>query len=207
MVRIESRIWLITMPLTILLKQRLVGAFVLIALAVIFVPMFLEGPSQQLMPAMEKMPEPEQRNATQKPPPFPRNKALQDEPEKSVLTIQTAKKTLVIPPENVETITPPSTPLPTPPALEKKTKAEKTNPQESWVIQVGSFASEKNALALRNKLRKSGLATQVEKVSVSEGKRYRVRVGPYLERTQANTVNARLGKDFSLTGARVMSYP
>jgi len=189
------------MPLTAILKQRLVGAMVLIALAVIFVPMFLEGPSQTLVPAMEKMPQPDRQPPVQKPQSYPDQVELEKEPEESVLTAQPSATHLQIPAEKIEAITPP-------PSVSKLAeKNRKTKPQNSWVIQVGSFASKNNALALRNKLRKSGLPTQVEKVRINEHKRYRVRVGPYLKRNQADSVNKQMDSKFSLQGTRVMAYP
>ena len=41
-----------------LLKQRLVGAVVLVALGVILIPMLLEGPDRTPVPEMEALPEP-----------------------------------------------------------------------------------------------------------------------------------------------------
>ncbi|HHJ14232.1 MAG TPA: hypothetical protein ENJ79_07625, partial [Gammaproteobacteria bacterium] len=56
-----------------LLKQRLVGAIVLVALAVIFIPMLLEGPGPTLVPDMEDLPEPErlERELSLEPLPLP----------------------------------------------------------------------------------------------------------------------------------------
>jgi len=39
-----------------LLKQRLIGAIVLVALGVIFIPLLLEGPNKELVPEMEPLP-------------------------------------------------------------------------------------------------------------------------------------------------------
>ena len=41
-----------------MLKQRLIGAIVIIALAVIFIPMILEGPDDELSPRTQDMPPP-----------------------------------------------------------------------------------------------------------------------------------------------------
>jgi len=74
------------------------------------------------------------------------------------------------------------------------------------VVQMGSFSSEQNALRLRDKLRKAGFVTQVEKVRVDAKSLYRVRVGPYLERAEADRDQAKLDKQLNLKG-RVLSYP
>ena len=79
-------------------------------------------------------------------------------------------------------------------------------PLGSWVVQVGSFSNESNALALRDKLRQGGFTTQVEKVRVSGKTHYRVRVGPFLERDEAEQKRNQLADKFKLSG-RVLSYP
>jgi len=76
----------------------------------------------------------------------------------------------------------------------------------NWVIQMGSFSSEKNALRLRGKLRKAGFVTQVERVHVKEKLHFRVRIGPYLERAEADRDQAKLVKQLDLNG-RVLTYP
>jgi DedD protein len=105
----------------------------------------------------------------------------------------------------------PDKPVAEEPAPEKpvpvKTEPEKpTGPLGNWVVQMGSFSNEQNALRLRDKLRKAGFVTQVEKVSVDARSHYRVRVGPYLERAEADRDQARLEKQLNLKG-RVLSYP
>lgn len=181
------------------LKQRLVGAVVLVALAVIFIPMLLEGPGETLVPKVEELPEPEEMRQAVRPQEAPLTIELRAEPEQSVLTESTpqeAEKPAVV----KELITPP-------PAAEKtEPLAKKQDPLGNWVVQVGSFSNERNAMGLRDKLRKSGFVTQVEKVKVSGKWLYRVRVGPFLERSQADSTNKQLTSKFQFKG-RVMSYP
>ncbi len=63
-----------------------------------------------------------------------------------------------------------------------------------------------NALALRDKLRKGGFATQVEQVRVDGKTHYRVRVGPFLEQAEADRVRQQIADRFAQNG-RVMSWP
>lgn len=218
-----------------LLKQRLVGAVVLVALGVIFIPMFLEGPSAPVMPEMQAMPEQQV---------IPREDTTKAFPE--------TEKVLPLPPMSVITSPPPepaspseqTLPVPDPePAPvkakvpEKKAEAEKVKqkpqdrPEEkltpppkaaakkqpevepaagnrpgSWVIQAGSFSNQKNAFALRDKLRKADYPTQVERVVLDQGVTYRVRIGPFLDRDKAEAKIDRLNKKFQLK-SRVLSYP
>jgi len=74
------------------------------------------------------------------------------------------------------------------------------------VVQAGSFSSEQNALRLRDKLREADFVTQVEKAWVGGKSHYRVRVGPFLERTDAEKSRKQLLDKFTIKG-RVLSYP
>ncbi|WP_165869098.1 SPOR domain-containing protein [Thiogranum longum] len=198
------------------MKQRLVGAIVLVALGVIFIPMLLEGPNRTLVPEMDKIPEPEtlapELPLEPFPPlrePVPASRAILTEPAGAKVAQQSSPPTqaveepvpapepaVIVPPAPVAA---PAKPLP----IEKPV----TEPLKgSWVVQVVSLSSESNALALRDKLRKGGFATQVEQVRVDGKARYRVRVGPFLDRAEADRVRKQVAERFDQNG-RVMSYP
>ena len=99
----------------------------------------------------------------------------------------------------------PAAPEP-PPAPQEPAAEAAAGPLGSWVVQVGSFSNESNAVGLRDKLRQGGFTTQVEKVRVSGKTHYRVRVGPFLERDEAEQKRNQLADKFKLSG-RVLSYP
>ncbi|MCO6414035.1 MAG: SPOR domain-containing protein [Thiogranum sp.] len=200
-----------------LLKQRLVGAIVLVALGVIFIPMLLEGPDETLVPKMEELPEFADPRPGEPFEAFPSSGAMSDEPETSVVTEEAPSEpdlpeTAPEPepallPETAASAQTESTPPPevASPAT-TATQAAEPGPLGSWVVQVGSFSSQQNALVLRDKLREGGFPTQVEKVQVDSKTHYRVRVGPFLERAEADRNQRQLSDKFSLT-ARVLSYP
>ena len=71
---------------------------------------------------------------------------------------------------------------------------------------MGSFSSEQNALRLRDKLRKNGFTPQVEKARIEGKSRFRVRVGPFLERAEAEQSRKQILDKLTLKG-RVLSYP
>jgi len=75
-----------------------------------------------------------------------------------------------------------------------------------WVVQVGSFSARNNARALRDKLRKQGHASFVESVKGTSGRVYRVRVGPELSKSAADKLRQRLDKELGLKGL-VQAYP
>ena len=91
----------------------------------------------------------------------------------------------------------PPSPRSTPRADERPSKvAEATAPTAvkggKFAVQAAAPASEKSARELVDRLKKGGLASYTEKVETKDGTRYRVRVGPYATREDAETVRARL---------------
>lgn len=132
-----------------LLKQRLVGAIVLVALGVIFIPVLLEGPEQTLVPEMEALPVPIDRQLRKPLNAFPAPDAIPAEPEQSVVLADpepepepASEIRLEEASAPVQAVNQPE-PLPPPPVPEEKPL--KAGPLASWVVQAGSFSSEKNA--------------------------------------------------------------
>ena len=60
------------------------------------------------------------------------------------------------------------------------------------VVQVGAYADESKVREVRQKLEKSGFKTYTQVVETSEGKRTRVRVGPFASRTEAEKAAAKI---------------
>ncbi|HVE89459.1 MAG TPA: SPOR domain-containing protein [Burkholderiaceae bacterium] len=61
-----------------------------------------------------------------------------------------------------------------------------------FAVQAAAPASETAARDLAERLKKSGLAPYTEKVETKQGARYRVRLGPYASRDEADGVRTRL---------------
>ncbi len=70
---------------------------------------------------------------------------------------------------------------------------------EGFVVQLAAFADDKGANALANKLKKSGYAAFVQPVETSRGTLWRVRVGGYGSRPEAETARVAL-KDAGHSG-------
>lgn len=188
------------------LKQRLVGAIVLISLAVIFIPMILPGGGMSdSMNTRDAPPEPDYRfpppKAAPKAPPMsePVIVPMDDAEVKSSTTEKKAlsKKTT----DTKKTISSKSIAG----ASDKKPKV-KPDQITAWIVQVGSFSNASNAKELQDKLRKMGYASFVEAVKTKKGMNYRVRVGPELTRTLADKLQKQLVEKAKLKGM-VQSYP
>ncbi len=191
-----------------LLKQRLVGAIVLVALGVIFIPMLLEGPEQTLVPKMEALPEPIDQQLSKPLDEFPAPDAMPAEPRQSiVLGDPEPEPGDQSGPEEPAAIVE-SEGLAQPLSAPAAAQDDSSQPRilAGWVVQAGSFSSEQNALRLRDKLRGAGFVTQVEKAHVAGKSHFRVRVGPFLERGDAENSRKQLLDRHSING-RVLSYP
>jgi len=200
------------------LKQRLVGASVLIILAVIILPMLLSGRSDTLKTEsrqIELPPQPEELS-------FETRRFPVGTPDKSVTPGQPKtgespmpaiqaemEQTAGADPESGEdTDTPADTPKETvavsveaPPAvttviLNPPENTRTIEPeavtdmqgQPRYLVQVASFSSEKRANAMAAELRAGKLPVVMDVVDRTAGRLHRVRVGPYVERSNADAV-------------------
>lgn len=82
-------------------------------------------------------------------------------------------------------------PVPASTAAAAPAKAE-ANKQGRFIVQVGAFADAGKASEVRAKLEMSGLKTYTQVVDTKDGKRTRVRVGPYDQRDAADKAATRI---------------
>jgi DedD protein len=196
-------------------KQRIVGAIVLVALAVIFIPMILPGHREigfqdTGSPIPPKPTELENLKVLEleKPQPAPAPREIVRTPidERS--------------PETPAVETPPTTEAKTPPAPEKppaesSTAAPTTTQPETaaattpkaWAVQVGSFTQRENAMKLRDKLRAKGYKSFVEQITSAGKTFYRVRVGPVVTRDNAEALQKELQTKQKMQDSRVVPHP
>lgn len=198
------------------LKRRLIGATVLVSLAIIFLPMLLShkpvARHQGKMPPIPQEPKREfdpglLQEAT---PEQPKPVAAKAAPEKPVAQSRpAAPRTTPKPaPKPVPRLKPRAAAPPHIPDPGKKPVAPVTkgSPQ-AWVIRVGSFASLASAEKLVKKLRKAGLDTMNPvPVTVKGKKYYRVQVGPQLDRKRTNRLLPKVNK-IAGTKGQVVRYP
>ncbi|MCI0400115.1 MAG: SPOR domain-containing protein [Gammaproteobacteria bacterium] len=191
------------------MKERLVGAAVLVALAVIFIPIvFDETPTpvttitstnippkptdvftSRIIPIDELTQDVTREHPAARPMPDGSSDG-----NRATEPIVTAKKDAA--PSVLENATVPEDT----PAVGERVGLV------AWVVQLGSFSSEANAQALNEKLRKSGYASFVDAVNTDGKKVFRVRVGPELVRSDAEALRENLGKTVKLEGI-VVRYP
>lgn len=76
----------------------------------------------------------------------------------------------------------------------------------AWVVQVASFVDEHSAVVLRDRLRKGGFSSYIDRFPHAGKTYYRVRVGPRLSREKAEAMLGRIDKAVKLKGMLV-PYP
>ena len=187
------------------LKQRLIGTAVIIALAVIFVPMILDGSGQQGSVAinMEVPPEPKFTFESDLPDP----KKLDDLPAIKKDSSPDSKQSSDDTKKNSET-----KPLPEKPPAEKVVEATanhiEPNPKLSaWAVQVAAFGEKQKALALQEKLLAGNYSAFTEKSANGNKVLYRVKVGPELKRENAEKLRDKINQEHGLTGSFVTNHP
>jgi DedD protein len=197
------------------LKQRVVGASVLVVLGIIFIPMILRGPPSETGDASARAPvavNPQSqgegfssRVVAVAPLSVPRevssaltqrenspNERARAALNKSV----TAQRRGQLPPQS------PAAVLTAP--VQKR--AAKVRVVTGWAVQLGAFLQPANALALRDRLKAKGYPAFVEAASQGGKPVTRVLVGPNRDRGRAQTQLETLRKATTLSGILVR-YP
>lgn len=189
-------------------KHRIVGAIIVVSLAVIFVPMILNEHA-----------------------PLSGLKQVAEIPER-IAKVTAAKSRVVIMPvagnaddsgaSRANPAVAPSTvskakpgaerPAPSNPASKTKTASAKARAapektpveaHKAWVVQVGTFANLRNAARLRDKLKSQGYSVNQENISLQGNQAVRLRVGPFSDRPAALKARTDIQKDMGVRGVVV----
>ncbi|HCT7636578.1 SPOR domain-containing protein [Pseudomonas aeruginosa] len=193
------------------LKQRIVGALVLIALAVIFLPMLFTREDESRQVVVEAPPRPQ----------APAMPSVEVQPTE-VPELQPGEEDIA--PEIVEEGSPaaagqPSQPIgglpatpppsqpqppaapPSPPPVEKRLDAN--NLPQSWSVQLASLSNRARAEELQKTLRSQGYNAYIRSFDGMN----RVFVGPVIQRAEADRLRDQLSKQQKLNGFVVRFQP
>ncbi|MBV7552106.1 SPOR domain-containing protein [Pseudomonas sp. PDM28] len=209
-------------------KQRMVGALVLVALAVIFLPMLFSRQDEQRQVTVEAPAAPQAPALPQvqvEPVAVPEPQALPQEPVPSDDEIAQQESAVpavpVAPAPAAKPVTPPA-PAPVP-ALAAKPATAPAQPitaapgkpdttqsrvdanglSVSWSVQLASLASRESAEKLQKTLRSQGYNAYIR---TADGKN-RVFVGPLIERAEADRLRDLLNRQQNLKGFVVRFQP
>jgi len=199
------------------LKQRLIGAAVIIALAVIFVPMILDGSGQQKSIAinMEVPPEPKFSFETKLPDP----KELEELPvisKKPVINEKNETKQAIVEDNAVVTLDEKEKTAKKLPAKDNvipdvvEATANHIKPHASlgvWAVQVAAFGEKEKAIALQKELETNKFSAFTERSSTGSKVVYRVKVGPELKKENAEKLRDKIEKQVGVKDSFVISHP
>lgn len=203
------------------LKERLVGAAVLVAVAVIFIPIiFTDSPETEVISGSNIPEKPETSFNSRIIPVIEsddkasltsidsgniesKNIELKERQKSDDLIIErsvVAEKLISTGENNLEkeVIEPKRS------TTEIEVKA--TVGLSAWIVQLGSFSNEDNAQSLNKRLRQAGYPSFVEPLKKGGKISYRVRVGPEIKRSEADMLLKQLKEKMKLDGI-VVSYP
>ncbi|TNE75624.1 MAG: sporulation protein [Gammaproteobacteria bacterium] len=207
------------------LKQRIIGALVLVSLAVIFVPMVFDEPHSERTSTTIKIPEeppfpevtaPESRAVT--PPDYEESSASAsagavDSPAPQD-TSDDAPGYRLVEEADSEPAPQPSTSdttaktTPPPEVVEKEAEPQQdpaVKPKEytrslegAWVVQLGSFGNSDNAKRLRDGVREKGYGAHLQQVERGDSVLTRVFSGPFASKGDAESAKKVLDTAFGL---------
>lgn len=194
------------------LKQRLVGAFVILTLAVIFLPMIFDKPhvigNSKIVPIP---PKPDFQSVTITKPEKPKYEVLKVDPADR--KVKPANKIASESKNNVRK------PVPAASKTDDVSKAvsrkesdtvkspeinskpsSKSNSSVSqlpafnnvWMVQLGTFSDKNNAYRLRDRLRKDGFDAHTKPISIKGKASVRVFSGPYVNKREAQKLKKKL---------------
>ena len=183
------------------LKERIIGAAVLVLFVVLVVPVFLDGPPEPSEIISERVPLPGQEDQEIRTVVLDRDRT-EPVPAASSELPATVEPAAARSDTTAETE---SAPEPEPQPAESAPGADPVNrpapaqaPAASatgmWAVQLGSFGNEANAERLAADLRKQGFAAFLSRLQSDSGTLHRVRVGPQKDRESAEEMAARLAK-------------
>jgi len=210
------------------LKQRIIGALVLVSLAVIFVPMLFDEPHSERTSTTIKIPEE---------PPFPEVEAPESDLEPAPsYGFESGDPDVTAPAIDQETVDSPgyrileeapangagpevaaspeaesetdATPEPASAPVETADKdagsevAETAEYERSldgaWVVQLGSFGNSDNARRLRDQVREKGYGSHLQEVVRGDTTLTRVFSGPFASKSEAESAKRALDDAFNL---------
>ena len=185
------------------LKERIIGAAILVSFVVLVVPIFLDGPPGENEMVSERVLLPGQDEQKTQTVVLERNRTepvpLSSSPTPPPTTVtQAAASTTAQKAQNP------------PPVVEKKPQAAakvvESAPQPKvqappaasttgmWAVQLGSFSNKENAEKLAADLRKQGYAAFLSQLATDSGQLHRVRIGPQKDKDSAEAMAQRLAK-------------
>jgi DedD protein len=182
------------------LKQRLVGAFVLVAIAVIFLPSLLREQQPEPVDTRTQIPDrPAIESLSFTVPEQPQSIEPAPEPESMFVPDESTQPVVESLDELRERDRPESEPA---------VPSESDSPERAaWVIQVASLRSAESAQQLRDRLQSQGYKAYVRSVTINGNDVSRVYIGPKLDRSAAEAIKADIDRELHVNSLVLRFQP
>ncbi|MBH98398.1 MAG: hypothetical protein CMM56_08105 [Rhodospirillaceae bacterium] len=187
------------------LKERLVGALVLVSLAVLFAPMILNGP----VSTMDTVSSVNTDSTVDLALPAPQNNT---DVRTQIVNLEEDQETLILEPGNgfvidnnqgATSVSVEASPIyevldNDQDRFQEESDSETLNDmgvfeEDMWVVQVGSFREEENAQRQAERIATFGFDANVSSFATSDRTMFRVRIGPESSRADAEAIASSLG--------------
>lgn len=166
------------------LRERVVGAIVLTSLAIIILPLLLDGSAEDRERVVSSIPDP---------PKIDLNEVTVEDLTRKMQQLERASAAR-LPTEVVDE---------TDYSEIEGVGLDQNNIPIGWSLQLGSFKSEDNAVGRRASLREAGYRSYILHNKTSEGEMYKVFVGPMLERTDVQKLGEEISDRMKINGVVV----
>ena len=197
-------------------KQRIVGTVVLLAVALIFLPIIFDGEGSYQRPVNSRIPEPPVIPVMPTPdpvrpilenPPVPVAEAIED-----LVPVDVVDGVIIEPDFTAEVQTPAPTgatdeaPVPEPVDTVAAVDEPPSLPLDEqglpmgWSVRLASFAEDRKAQNLLTRLMDRGYRAYTRQINTSQGAQTAVYVGPQMDRAAMDNLRRQLQQEFNLNG-------
>jgi len=160
------------------LKERIIGAIILVLFVVLVVPVFLDGPANDGEMTSERVPLPGQSGEPNRTVVLNRDRT---QPVPAAIAGNGSVQAETVSTEGQS-------------EFASAQKVPETSPTGMWAVQLGSFKERENAVRLAAELKELGFAAFLSQSPTESGGWHRVRIGPLKDRESADAMAGRLKK-------------
>ena len=183
-------------------QNRLIGTVIVVALAVIFLPDFLDGKKESGQTSFDSVPASPAKKPIVNPEPFPSERVASAAERPMEIVNETALD------DKAKSDNTPEPTTQTEPATEQDSLASQTVVESpaagaddaGWVIQLGSFRHQKNVRQLLTKLENAGYRAFSRQIRTNSGPLTKVFVGPDLDKAKLESALSHLKEVTGLKG-------
>lgn len=195
-------------------KHRIIGAVVLVALAVLLIPLILRNreSKSQPVPSVSAAAPSGTIAVPPSPPPLPMTPGGNVPPPAAAAAPMAPAAPVPSQPQAAAAI-PEAVPRPRPRPKAVPVHARRRVPAHpavhvarGWIVQLGAFSRRQNALRVRQTLEHKGFRAELDDVRIGHRRGVRVRVGPVRSRREAGILEAHIARQTGIKGV-VLVYP